>query len=461
MPRSHAGRLALLAALAVAATVPASLAAAEVYVPALNPVANDGSRSDTELWILNPGAAALNATTYYLAAESDGTQRAGVVGTVVTVGAGRSAKVTGLGQNGKSGLVAVEVGSSLLVEGRMVTTSPSGGIVIARVPVVSDATKIAAGSKAVLLGLERDPERGRLLHLGIVNAGTQTAQCQLAVFRADGVQLGTNVSVEVKPISLRHFADALGVLNAGRIEGARVEVSCNQPFYPFGASFHWPSSHYMFVTPSNAAPSGGGGSGGPSNPPPSADSVVFERLGLVHEATVSNPKGIVAVTVPRLLSLKRLVLTMEFVPGPWNREKVPGNHAIVWLHRGKFRSNTVANVNAFGPNKYTVKANQNVDLAAGSNTVAEGSLTFVEGQRYHLRYVYDAESQRITATVSSGGQVLKTIGMAGTAVGGRLTVPSTGMVAEFGHYFGQDPESPEVASPRWKYYDLRIEMTPY
>ncbi len=458
MPRPHAGRLALLAALAVAATVPVPLAAAEVYVPALNPVANDGSRSDTELWIANPGAAAVNATTYYLPAETDGTQRTGIVGTTVTVGATRSAKVTGLGQNGKSGLVAVEVGSSLLVEGRMITTSPSGGVVISRVPVVSDATKIAAGSKALLLGLERDPERGRLLHFGIVNAGTQTAQCTLAFLRADGAQLGTNVIVEVKPISLRHFADALGMLGAGRVEGARAEVSCNQPFYAFGASFHWPSSHYMFVTPSNAAPASGGG---PSNPPPSGNSVVFERLGLIHDATVSNPKGIVGVTVPSALSLKRLVLTMEFVPGPWNREKIPGNHAIVWLHRGKFRSNTVANVNAFGPSKYTVKANQNVDLPAGSNTVAEGSLTFVEGQRYHLRYVYDAENQRITATVSSGGQVLKTIGMAATAIGGRLTVPSTGMVAEFGHYFGQDPESPEVASPRWKYYDLRIEMVPY
>lgn len=456
MPRSHAGRLALLAALAVAAAVPVPLAAAEVYVPALNPVANDGSRSETELWIANPGAAAVNATTLYLAAETDGTQRTGLVGTTVTVGATRSVKVTGLGQNGKSGLVAVEVGSSLLVEGRMVTTSPSGGVVITRVPVVSDSTKIAAGSKALLLGLERDPERGRLLHFGIVNAGTQAAQCTLAAFRADGAQLGTNVVVEVKPISLRHFADALGVLNAGRVEGARAEVSCNQPFYAFGASFHWPSSHYMFVTPSNVA--AGSGGGGPSNPPPSGDSVVFERPGLIHSATVANPKGTVAVTVPRALSLKRLVLDIEVVPGPWNREKTPGNHGIVWLYRGKFRSNTVTNVNAFGPNKYTVKANQNVDLGAGDVTAAEGSLTFVEGQRYHVHYVYDAENQLVTTTVSSGGQVLRTISMAGTASGRRLTVPSNGMIAEFGHYFGQ--EGPEVASPGWRYYDLRIEMIP-
>ena len=311
MARSHAGRLTLLAALAVAATVPASLGAAEVYVPALNPVANDGSRARPSCGrqprrrrrqrhdLLSPRRDRRHAAHRHRR-------------TTVTVGATRSAKVTGLGQNGTSGLVAVEVGSSLLVEGRMVTTSPNGGVVIARVPVVSDATKIAAGSKALLLGLERDPERGRLLHFGIVNAGTQTAQCTLAFLRADGAQLGTNVVVEVKPISLRHFADALGVLGVGRVEGARAEVSCNQPFYAFGASFHWPSSHYMFVTPSNAAPASGGG---PSNPPPSSSSVVFEALGLIHSATVSNPKGTVQVTVPRALSLKRLVLDMEVVPG--------------------------------------------------------------------------------------------------------------------------------------------------
>jgi len=435
----------------------APLGAAEVFLPALNPVANDGSRSETELWISNPAASGDTAKAVFLAADTDGTQRSGSTGipTSVAVFAKSSVNVTHVSQSGKFGLVAVDVGSGLLVEGRIVSTSPSGGVVVSRVPVISDANKIAAGGKAELLGLERNPEGGRLVHFGVVNLGTAAASCQVAFFRADGSQVASTVTLTLKPVSLLHFSDALGILGEGRVSGVRGEVSCNQPFYTYGATFGWPSSHYLFVTPSGTVAS----SGGPSTPPSSSGSVVFERTGLIHEATTSVPKGKVTVTVPRDLSLKRLVLDMDVVPGPWNPEKVPGNHAIVWLYRGKFRSNTVANVNAFGPNKYTVKFNQNVDLPAGQITAAEGSLTFQQGTRYHLHYVYDAENALVTATVSSGGQTLRSISAAATAANRHLTVPAAGMNAEFGHYFGQ--EGPEVASVGWKYYDLRIEMVPY
>jgi hypothetical protein len=102
---------------------------------------------------------------------------------------------------------------------------------------------------------------------------------------------------------------------------------------------------------------------------------------------------------------------------------------------------------------------QNIDLGAGDLTAAEGSLTLNQGQRYHVHYIYDAENGRVTATFSSGGQTLRTLSMATTALGRTLTVPSAGMIAEFGHNYGQ--EGPEVASPGWSYYDLRIEMVPY
>jgi hypothetical protein len=147
------------------------------------------------------------------------------------------------------------------------------------------------------------------------------------------------------------------------------------------------------------------------------------------------------------------------VPGPWNREKLPGNHALIWLYRGRFRSNTVANVNAFGPNKFTLKMNQNIDLGAGQTTATEGGYTFQQGQRYHLHYVYDAEHETISVELSTGGTVVKKLTMDGTAQNRALTIPASGMICEFGHYFGQ--EGPEVASPGWAYYDLRIEMVPY
>jgi hypothetical protein len=456
MQGSLAGRFALIAALAA---VP--LAASEVYVPLLNPsVANDGSRSETELWVSNVGAGTATFAATFLAADTDGTQRTGTP-VSVQLPAGRSFNLAKVAQAGKAGLLAVDVGTStgLLVEARIVSTAQTGAVTTARVPVVTDATRLAAGSKAQLLALERDPEKGRLLHFGLINLGTAAATCQVSFVRTDGSPVGNAISVPLKPLSLLHYTDALGIINAGRVSGVRAEVTCNQPFYAYGAQFGYPNSHYMFVTPAGGTSSSGGSTTPPTPPPPaSGNSVVFTRAGVVHEATTSNPKGIVAVTVPQALTLKRLIIDLDVVPGPWNREKIPGNHGLIWLYRGKFRGNTVANVNSFGPNKYTVKAAQNVDLGAGDLTAAEGGLTLVQGERYHIHYVYDAANELVTATFSTGGQTVRTLTFAATSVGRVLTVPATGLTAEFGHYYGQ--EGPEVACPGWKYYDLRIEMIP-
>jgi hypothetical protein len=135
---------------------------------------------------------------------------------------------------------------------------------------------------------------------------------------------------------------------------------------------------------------------------------------------------------------------------------VPGNHGILWLYRGKFRSNTVANVNAFGPSKFTVKMNQNVDLAPPQVTNSEAGLQLQQGKRYHLRYVYDATTNQITAEISQAGALLKTLKMAGTASGNILTVHPPALNVEFGHFPGQ--EGPEIPSWGWSYYDLRVEM---
>ncbi|HEV8629932.1 MAG TPA: hypothetical protein VGV61_06405, partial [Thermoanaerobaculia bacterium] len=94
----------------------------------------------------------------------------------------------------------------------------------------------------------------------------------------------------------------------------------------------------------------------------------------------------------------------------------------------------------------------------GQVTTAEGGLTFEQGQRYHIHYVYDAEKGLMSGELSSGGTVLISGSAAATAVGHVLTIPASGLNAEFGHYFGQP--GPEVATPGWSYYDLHVEMVP-
>ena len=270
----------------------------------------------------------------------------------------------------------------------------------------------------------------------------------------DGSPIGSTVNLSFFALSLRQFDDALGAFGEQRITDARVQVTCNQPFFIYSAVVNQPLGQIWFLSPSASTAADGGG----TTPTPGAgNTVVFERAGHIHTATPpSNAKGIVNIPIQQALSVKKMVIECDFIPGPWNPEKIPGDHAIIWLYRGKFRSNTIANVNAFGPNKFTVKMNQNVDLGAGDVTSAEAGLQFQQGKRYHLRYVYDATTNQITTEISQNGSAIKTFTMPGTAVGNILTVNPPALNVEFGHYPGQ--EGPEIPSWGWSYHDLKVEM---
>jgi hypothetical protein len=200
--------------------------------------------------------------------------------------------------------------------------------------------------------------------------------------------------------------------------------------------------------------------GGVQGPPTGDGSILFSAPGLFHTPAAGNEKKIFQIPVSKAMSLRKMIVDMDFIPGPWNRSKVPGNHAILWLYRGRFRSNTIANVNAFSPPKLTLKVAQNINLPAHNDTQSEQGVGWVQGQSYHLQYTYDAEHGTVTAVLSSGGTTLKTLQLPATAPSGVLDLdPATGIRAEFGHYSNQ--EGPEVATFGWQYLNLQIRVMPY
>jgi hypothetical protein len=164
------------------------------------------------------------------------------------------------------------------------------------------------------------------------------------------------------------------------------------------------------------------------------------------------------------MGLRRMIVDVDFIPGPWNRIRTPANHAIIWIHRKigaqEFRSNSVVNVNAFS-GKNTIKMNQNVDMPARTQEAAEQGADLIQGQTYHLRYVYDAENANVTAVVTHNGNQIVNMRMAGTANNRSLFVEPGELRAEFGHYNFQAHEGPEVASFGWQYLNLKVEMVPY
>jgi hypothetical protein len=446
-----------LAAALLALAAPAF--GATVYVPVLQSNGDDGSTRSTELWLTTYAPATRAVTTVLVAADLDGRQPLNPP-TTLSVPSGKTFLVTSLARSNQTNLLHVTAADSVAVQARLATTASSGLQTFAEVPVISAANQLAAGSKVRLIGLERDVPAGHFAHLGVVNLATSPAQCDVAFFHSDGSAVSALARITVKPISLRHFADVLASVGGTRTWAVRAEVTCDQPFYAYGV-FAAQEGQSFFITPSagsSAAPAPNP-TPTPTPTPQPGDAVVFRRNGVFHTSTGSNPKGVVNVTVPRALDLERLVVDFDFVPGPWSKVHVPGAHGLLWLHRGKFRSNTIGNLNAFGPNKFTFKFNQNLDLPAGDVTSAEGGVSLTQGQTYHVRYTYDAEARLITAVLSRNGTVLRTLTAAGTAAGRVLRVAASGIRAEFGHHHGQ--HEPEVGSPPgWSFSNLVVEMHP-
>lgn len=449
--RLIAGCLALAAAAAVS---PAH--AGFVYVPVLDRNGSGGSSHSTEVWLSNSGPQERRYGALFLPAGTDGTQRTAPSAKAAIL-AGRTSKLVGISTPGAPGLLEIEAGTQVVVHARLASAPASGFVGYTEVPVISSDNALASGTAAHLQGLFRDTS-GAYTDLEVVNLANQAATCTVDFFRADGTQIGSTATVAVQPLSMRHFGDALGTLGAASVADARARVSCNRLFFAFAAVFTPSRTLLSFVTPSA---SGASTLTGPTGPGPSPDAIVFERTGEVHRVAVGSEIKVLNVPVPQALAVRRFIAEWDVVPGPWTASKPEGNHNLIWVHRGKYRSNTLANVNTFGPPRSGIKNSQNVDMAARALTTEEVPLVFQQGVSYHLRYVYDAETNRITLTVTSGGTTVATLDMAGSVAASKvITVPATGLVVQFGHTAAQAAGGIEFPTYGWVYSNLRIEMQP-
>ncbi len=406
-------------------------------------------------WLSNSSVQDRRYATTFLPAGTNGAQRS-TASTKASVVAGRTSKLVGIGRPGQPGLLEIETVTQVVAEARIANASAAGVVAHTSVPVISSSNALPAAAAGHLLALFRDGAVST--DLGIVNLSTQTAQCQISFFRADGAPIASVITVAVAPLSLRYFADAFGILGVPAVADARAQVSCNQLFYPFATVFNPARAVVTFATPapSGASTLGGPNGGGTTNP----DAIVFEQTGVVHAPTQGNETRQIVVPVQQALALKKMTLEWDVVPGPWTASKPEGNHNLIWVHRGKFRSNTVANVNTFGPPRSGIKNTQNLDVAPSGITIKETPMTFLQGVQYHLRYVYDAETNLVTLTVSTGGTVVSTLEMPGTTLTRTITVPTTGLFIQFGHTAAQALEGIEFPTYGWVYSNLRVEMVP-
>jgi hypothetical protein len=448
-------RLAIGFACVIAALSISPAFAGFVYVPVLDRNGSGGSTHLTEVWLSNSGTQERRYGTLFLPADTNGTQRP-EPSTKATLQPLRTSKLVGISSPGAPGLLEIEAGTQVLVHARMANSPASGFAGTTEVPVISSDNALAASSSAHLQGLFRDPA-GSYTDLAVVNLSNQAAACDIQFYRADGTPIGGAARVGVQPLSLRSFGDALLLLGAPSIADARAQVSCNQLFFAFAPVFTASRTLLSFVTPSA---SGASTLPGPTGPGPAPGAIVFERSGEVHRPVVGQEVRVINVPVAQPLALRRFIVEWDVVAGPWTASKPDGNHNLIWIHRGKYRSNTLANVNTFGPPRSGIKNTQNVDMAAKAVTMQEVPMTFQQGVSYHLRYVYDAEINKVTLTVTSGGATVSTLEMNGSAINKTITVPATGLFVQFGHTAAQAAEGIEFPTYGWVYSNLRIEMQP-
>ncbi|MES1241357.1 MAG: hypothetical protein ABUT39_07045 [Acidobacteriota bacterium] len=310
-----------------------------------------------------------------------------------------------------------------------------------------------ARDTATLTGLERPDYR--TLVVGAAVPGTEAAQCKVQLLGARGVVLEeSSLKIQAGSTAQVDFADRIGLRMAA---GARV--SCNQAFYAYGAAAGVNDTKVIW-----------GEAFGPNAPCDFTVTAaqldpgvwVATKDGTVHVAAKAKPKGVVCVKAPQDLNLSKMVLEWEVTPAAWSTKKPSGNHNMLFVHRGRFRSNTVSNVNAFGPGKAFVKIAQNVDLPPKSSTNTKMGLLLQNGTPYQLRYTYDAINKQVTAEIYSNGALLKSARMNATPKTKALLISAKGMsdkgsfFAEFGHNANQ--ELPEMPSFGWRYANFRVEM---
>lgn len=315
-----------------------------------------------------------------------------------------------------------------------------------------------ARDTAVLDGFARNGAY-RTLVVGAAIPGNKAATCAVRVVAMDGsvieeavldIQGGTNAQFD--------FADRIDSRKASPAVAA-AKVSCDQSFHPYAAAagvtdpkvtwgeFRGPSGACDFTVQAVELDPG-----------------VFTaaQTGTIHNAAAGNEKGIVCIKAPRDLALDKMTVEWDVNVGPWHKKTPHGNHAMIWMHRGRFRSGSIVNVNAFGPKKSFVKMNQNVDLSAGGNTNTKMGIALQPGRQYHLRNTYDAANKRSFTELFEDGALLKKMEITATARNRTLLLPVFGysekgsLFAEFGHNRGQ--HFPELPSYGWRYSNLRVEM---
>lgn len=420
----------MLLALAVLAPLTPALAGT-VYVPLAAHEKVGSVTYRTGIWVSNPSGVARRFSTAFVASETDGTRR--TVSGAATVQPRGTMLLVNVAPAGAQGMLEIDGAPQLVVRARLDAVSATGRVLSSTpVPVVGSDRWIPAGSTAHLQGLGV-PAAGGVAGFGLVNLSAKQAQCDVAAFRPNGSRIGGAFEIKTPPASHRQLQQALAARGAAAaaLVDARVEVTCNRPFYAYATQLTADGAHAAFVPPSGRLveggiprgeggspddPPGGGGKPAPEPPkqpqppetPPTAPppappgNALVSAPGVFLDVKQGDSYRAFELPLPLDVRYRKLVVDFDLSLDRWQS---------IWFH----------GITSLKRNDKTlyygllIKGDPTKTiLDLGREQQVKENFGWRERSNYHVRMTYDVPGRRVTAQFFQGGSLVH-------AVAGRMT----------------------------------------
>jgi hypothetical protein len=417
--------------------------AGTVYIPLPGVTQAGSALYEAEVTVTNSAAQPASVNQVLVAADTDGTQRAGQPAPLQVLGNLTAIVKPGAGFRGLlelSGSPNVRYGARLAGKGQ------AGALGVA-LPVVTSDNLVAAGGSLTLQGLTASATRST--HLMLANVSKYAAQCTFSLIRLDGTALGAATAVTLPPVSSSYRADVLGV---AAISDARATVSCSREFFAYAVLTDSATGEVAVVEPSGSGESSLTVPG--AEPECPAGATCFTAKGVVHRATPSTPVGRLTFAAPAR-AFTRLRLTLDVTVGAWYPKDPDGKHLVYWFVIN--RNQDMPGMLYFrGPDAYTALARHGIATKHADKIKIVKPFQAIPGRTYRVVNDYDMGKGKYTVTITdlASGELKQTL--EGTPNVTKVTLKAGDrFLLDMG--FPEGATLDEVPTFGWTYSDVVVE----
>ena len=279
-----------------------------------------------------------------------------------------------------------------------------------------------------------------LTQLVVTNFSTSRNSCVAVVYDSTNELVGER-TMSMKPTSLKKFRGVVPLVASTADGHGRVEVECEEPFYPQGILQHVATKNIASLSPQ------------PGLVPPEepGDWDWQSPVGGVHKATTGNPVKRVNFYPPAgNYTVARLKFYLK--RGPWANDGVNSRHNICWLVVGGHNYKMLSYLNFIEDHRVTPKVflRHGIDVIGPDQTYETGSYDSVQGRKVNFTVTW-AGNGKVSATTDDGF----VIGNINSNTN-QFYVSGSGIVLDMGFNGIDNPNEP--AQPGWEWGSWQLSL---